>query len=91
MCRAFETSEEGLQYCEEQFLTIAESHGLCSIDRDGMSLVEILQLHSPARLTPLCHFLHHKSSVVALSECVEQSHVGRTELWGRLRLMSWLL
>ena len=61
MCRAFETSEEGLQYCEEQFLTVAESHGLCSIDRDGMSLVEILQLHSPVRLPRLCHLLQLES------------------------------
>ena len=72
MCRAFETSEEGLQYCEEQFLTIAESHGLCSIDRDGMTLVEILQLHSPVRLTRLCCALHLKPFVVAWLGCVEQ-------------------
>ena len=75
MCRAFETSEEGLQYCEEQFLTVAESHGLCSIDRDGMSLVEILQLHLPVRLTRPCHFLHLDCFVVALSGCIEQWHL----------------
>ena len=80
MCRAFETSEEGLQYCEEQFLTVAESHGLCSIDRDGMSLLEILQLHSPVRLTCLYHFLHLESCAVALSGCGEQSQLGRSIL-----------
>ena len=58
MHRAFETSEEGLQYCEEQFLTVGESHGLCSTDGDGMSLTEILQLHSPVCLTCPHRYLH---------------------------------
>ncbi len=53
--RAFETAEEGIQYCEEQFLTVAEKHGLCSTDMPAMSLADILALHSPVSLIPSQH------------------------------------
>ena len=53
--RAFETAEEGIQYCEEQFLTVAEKHGLCSTDMPAMSLADILELHSPVSLIPQKH------------------------------------
>lgn len=49
--RAFETAEEGIQYCEEQFLTVAEKHGLCSTDMTPLSLTEILALHSPVSIS----------------------------------------
>ena len=48
--RAFETAEEGIQYCEEQFLTVAERHGLCSADMPAMSLTETLALHLPVSI-----------------------------------------
>ncbi len=52
--RAFETAEEGMQYCEEQFLTVAEKYGLCSTEMAAMSLAEVLALHSPVRPHVLC-------------------------------------
>ena len=49
--RAFETAEEGIQYCEEQFLTVAEEHGLCSTDMPPLSLTDILALHLPVSIS----------------------------------------
>lgn len=43
-----------MQYCEEQFLTVAEKYGLCSTEMAAMSLAEVLALHTPVRTHVLC-------------------------------------
>lgn len=43
--RAFSTTEEGMQYCEEQFLAVAAQHGLCRPPSSVLTLEGILSLH----------------------------------------------
>ena len=43
--RAFQTTEEGMQYCEEQFLAVASRHGLCRPASSVLSLEDIISLH----------------------------------------------
>ena len=43
-----------MQYCEEQFLTVAEKYGLCSTEMAAMSLAEVLALHTPVHTHVLC-------------------------------------
>lgn len=55
--RAFPTTEEGMQYCEEQFLAVASRHGLCRGASAALTLEDVLRLHStPVR--PCCSLLH---------------------------------
>ncbi|BDA44720.1 Uncharacterized protein C24H6.11c [Coccomyxa sp. Obi] len=44
-CAAFSTTEEGMQYCEEQFLAVAAQHGLCRPPSSVLTLEDILSLH----------------------------------------------
>lgn len=61
-----------MQYCEEQFLTVAEKYGLCSTEMAAMSLTEVLALHTPVHTHVLCWitliFAH-----VALELCLSPS------------------
>ena len=55
VCRAFPTTQEGMRYCEDQFLEVAQQHGLCRPSQTVLSLKDILELHasvvSPMQLT----------------------------------------
>jgi hypothetical protein len=45
-CRAFATTEEGMRYCEGQFLEVAQRHGLCRPSSSVLSLKDILELNA---------------------------------------------
>ena len=45
-CRVFDTMEDGIQHCEEQFLSVAVSHGLCRAKESVMSLADTLHSHT---------------------------------------------
>ena len=46
LCRAFGTMEEGMRYCEGQFLEVAQRHGLCRPSSSVLTLEDILELHA---------------------------------------------
>ena len=46
VCRAFPTTQEGMRYCEDQFLDVAQQHGLCRPSQTVLSLKDILELHA---------------------------------------------
>ncbi len=45
-CRAFATMEDGMRYCEGQFLEVAQRHGLCRPSSSVLTLTDILELHA---------------------------------------------
>ena len=66
VCRAFPTTQEGMRYCEDQFLEVAQQHGLCRPSQSVLSLRDILELHaSVVRPMQLSQCL----SSAALSPC----------------------
>lgn len=44
--RAFSTMEEGMRYCEGEFLEVAQRHGLCRPSNSVLTLKDILELHA---------------------------------------------
>ena len=44
--RAFSTMEEGMRYCEGEFLEVAQRHGLCRPSSTVLTLKDILELHA---------------------------------------------
>ena len=74
VCRAFPTTQEGMRYCEDQFLEVdfallegAQQHGLCRPSQTVLSLKDILELHASV-VSPIQ--LSHCLCSAALSPCL---------------------
>jgi hypothetical protein len=70
VCRAFQTTEEGMQYCEEQFLAVAARHNLCRPSSSVLTLEDILSLHSSLVLRP------HSIFALRMPLCVPSGSIG---------------
>ena len=79
-CAWFPTIDEGLNWCEESFLHVAEKYGLCDPPAVSVTLAEVLRanLDVPRAFLDMSHVMDHTSAAAILEQfCSKQSmHTG---------------
>lgn len=70
-CRVFDTMEDGIQHCEEQFLNIAISHGLCKSRETIMSLEDTLHSQTNIPSMMLGRAVDYKQVAESLKEFMQ--------------------
>ncbi|KAL4547721.1 hypothetical protein Ndes2526B_g06954 [Nannochloris sp. 'desiccata'] len=84
-CAWFPTIDEGLNWCEESFLHVAEKYGLCDPPAASVTLAEVLRanLEVPRAFLGVSHVDHAAAAALLEQFCTKQSMTHNDILFDR--------
>lgn len=84
-CAWFPTIDEGLNWCEESFLHVAEKHGLCDPPAVSVTLTEVLRanLDVPRAFLGVTHVDHAAAAALLEQFCTKQTMIHDEILFDR--------